>query len=295
MSTRLLAVYLALLIAGCGGSPPSKPASQPAPVDPLGAGLHTFTTGDGNRLPYVIDGAGETTVLLVHCWMCDRSFWSAQLPVLAARYRTLALDLPGHGEATAARDSWTVAGYAEDVAALIRELGLSDVILVGHSMGGPIALRTAALVPGRVRGIVGVDTLHDAEFEFAGDEIEGFLRAFEADYVGTCESFVQQMFPEEGVETIITHVRATSCDGERRAIGTALMRDFGSIDMERWFTEAGVPIRVINAAAPNPTRTESNRKYADFDAVLMQEVGHYPQMTRPELFNPLLVEILAAL
>jgi pimeloyl-ACP methyl ester carboxylesterase len=73
------------------------------------------------------------------------------------------------------------------------------------------------------------------------------------------------------------------------------MRSFGAIDMRRWFSEAGVPIRAINAAQPNPTRVESNRRYADFDAVLMDGVGHYPHMTRPEAFNPLLLAAVAGL
>jgi pimeloyl-ACP methyl ester carboxylesterase len=71
------------------------------------------------------------------------------------------------------------------------------------------------------------------------------------------------------------------------------MRNFGSIDMPRWFSDAGVPIRAINAATPNPTRVETNRKYADFDVVLIDDVGHYLQMTRPEAFNPLLLEAIA--
>jgi pimeloyl-ACP methyl ester carboxylesterase len=94
------------------------------------------------------------------------------VPVLAGRFRVLAIDLPGHGEATAARDAWTVAGYGEDVAGLIRGLDLTEVVLVGHSMGGPVSLKAAALSGDRVRGIVAVDTLHNAEFEFAGEQVE---------------------------------------------------------------------------------------------------------------------------
>ena len=75
--------------------------------------------------------------------------------------------------------------------------------------------------------------------------------------------------------------------------GVALMRNYGSIDMPAWFREAGVPIRAINAAAPNPTRVENNRKYADFDVVLIEDVGHYLQMTRPDEFNRLMVEAIA--
>jgi pimeloyl-ACP methyl ester carboxylesterase len=73
------------------------------------------------------------------------------------------------------------------------------------------------------------------------------------------------------------------------------MRDFGTIDFPTWFREAGVPIRAINAALPNETRVEINRKYADFDVILMEGVGHYLHMTRPEEFNRHLLAVLADL
>ncbi len=73
------------------------------------------------------------------------------------------------------------------------------------------------------------------------------------------------------------------------------MRDFGTIDFPAWFREAGVPIRAINAATPYTTRVEANRKYADFDAVLIHDVGHYLQMTRPDEFNGLLIEAIAGI
>ncbi|MEX2124611.1 MAG: alpha/beta hydrolase [Woeseia sp.] len=304
MKSKLLSIgqaaVLAVTLTACNESPPEPaaidPPSEPAADDSdarLQPGDHAWTTADGNRMPYVVAGEGDVTVLLVHCWMCDRSFWSAQVPVLAEQYRTIALDLPGHGEATSERDAWTVSQYGDDVAGLIEGLNLTDVVLVGHSMGGPVSLRAAALSGGRVHGIVAVDTLHDAEFEFSGEQMETFMTAFEADFVGTCGSFVQQMFPEEGVEQIVNKVRETGCREESSAIGSALMRNFGDIDMPRWFSEAGVPIRAVNAATPNPTQIETNRKYADFDAVLMEDVGHYPHMTRPEQFNPLLLDAIA--
>lgn len=299
---------LVLVLAACGGSgggsesgeaPPAASAQQEGtgPAASLAPGAHVWVAADGAEVPYEVAGAGDVTVVLVHCWGCDRTFWSAQVPVLAERYRVVTLDLPGHGEAGRARERWTVAGYGEDVAGLIRDLDLRDVVLVGHSMGGPVALRAAALAGGRVRGIVAVDTLHDAEFDFSGERMEQLMQAFESDFAGTCSEFVAEMLPEEGVEAIAEKIRSTGCDPQQAAVGTALMRDFGTIEMETWLAEAGVPIRAINAAEPNETKVDTNRKYADFDVALMEEVGHYPQMTRPERFNPLLLaaieEILA--
>jgi pimeloyl-ACP methyl ester carboxylesterase len=296
-----LVLFLASALSACERPEPEPaPAPQQAPEAApgpeasggLSPGEHAWTTADGNRMPYTVAGHGDVTVVLVHCWMCERSFWSEQFPVLARHYRVLAVDLPGHGEADAARERWTVDAYGEDMAHLIRGLDLSDVVLVGHSMGGPVSLRAAALAEGRVRGIVAVDTLHNAEFEWRGEQIEEYMRAFEADFVGTCGRFVEQMFPEPGAEEIMSRVRETSCRADRKEAGAALMRDFANIDLERWFREAGVPIRAINAAGGMPTEVEVNRHYADFDAVTLDGVGHYLHMTRPEQFNPLLLDAI---
>jgi len=292
------ALALVLLVVVCGQSdgytgPIGGNISVPAHIPKLGDKI--WTAPDGADIPYTVAGKidAEVTIVLVHCWMCNQSFWDRQLPALASEYRTVTLDLPGHGEASSTRSAWTVGGYGEDVAGLIGDLGLSAVILVGHSMGGPVALRAAALLPGRVRGIVAVETLHDADFKFEGEQIEAFLQAFETDFVATCRRFVDQMFVEEDVQPVIDQVLQAGCSPARSEVGTALMRDFGSIDMPAWFREAGVPIRAINAAAPSPTKIEVNRKYADFDAVLVDAVGHYLHMTRPDTFNPLLLEAIS--
>lgn len=283
-------------MAGCNGSRPDPAASEPAARGGTDArltpGAHRWTTADGNEMPYMVAGEGDVTVFLVHCWMCDRSFWSEQIPVLAEEYRTLAIDLPGHGEATASREPWRLASYGEDVAGMLEGLDLDDVVLVGHSMGGPVSLRAAALAGDRVRGIVAVDTLHDAHFEFSADEMQQFVSAFEADYEAACGNFVQQMFTEEESAATMSHVRETSCSERRAPVGVALMKDFETIDMPAWLAEAGVPVRAINAAGATATRVDVNRRYADFDAVLMDDVGHYLHMTRPDRFNPLLLQAI---
>ncbi len=294
-------VVLSVAIA-CHTDSPATETVAPAPTAPVPVpgpelGEHSWTTPDGNQIPYTVAGKNDAqvTAVFVHCWMCNSTFWDAQLPALADHYRTVTLDLPGHGEATAKRSPWTVSSYGDDVAGLIRALDLNKVVLVGHSMGGPVALRVAALLPGTVLGIVAVDTLHNADFKFEGEQIEAFMQAFEDDFVGTCENFVNQMFVEADMKSVIETVRQAGCDASRGEVGAALMRDFGSIDMPAWFRGAGVPIRAINASAPNPTNIEANRQYADFDVVLMDDVGHYLHMTRPDAFNPLLLEAISNL
>lgn len=287
------AVAVAALLAAACGAPPAEPGPEETAVPPeLAEGRHVFITADGAAMPYVVSGSGDTTVVLVHCWMCDRSFWDAQVPVLADRYRVITLDLPGHGEGGDGRESWTIHGYGEDVARLVDQLELDRVVLVGHSMGGPVTLVTAALVGEPVVGIVAVDTLHDAEFDYSDPAVAGMIAAFDADFRGMCSNMVDAMFVEDGVDEIEAHVRRVGCEEGNAEAGLALMHDFATLDLPAMFSEAGVPIRAINASGPTVTRIETNRKYADFDAVLIDGVGHYLHMTRPEAFNPLLLRTI---
>ncbi len=293
---RIVGSVLLLLVVtgflGCGGGGEQEgysDAIRDAARSILDPGLQSWKAADGVAVPYVIGGNPDAaiTVVFVHCWMCDRSFWDAQLAAVGDRFRTVTVDLPGHGEAGIDREAWTIAGFGEDIAGLVGYLGLEDVILVGHSMGGTVSLRAASLLTGKVRGIVAVDTLQDAEFRYEGEQIAGMMAAMEADFAGTCEGFIAQMIPEEGAEAVVAQVKQTGCNAERAEIGLALIKDIAAVDMPAWFEQAGVPIRAVNAAAGGiPTRIESNRQYADYDAVLMDGVGHYPHMTRPAEFNP---------
>ena len=288
----LLAVALAIAGAGCGAPEFDAKDGGSGITAGLAAGRHVFVAADGAEMPYVVSGSGDVTVMLVHCWMCDRTFWDAQVPVLQGTYRVITLDLPGHGEGGQDRENWSIEGFGQDVADLLEHLDLRQVVLVGHSMGGPVALRAAALAGNRMRGIVAVDTLHNAEFDFNDPQMKQVAAMFQADFRTTCSTMVQQMFVENDVDEILARVRRTGCEESNTEAGKALMMDFAAIGLPKLFREAGVPLRAINAAAPNPTHIEINRKYADFDAVLMEGVGHYLHMTRPEEFNKLLLKTL---
>jgi len=82
-------------------------------------------------------GQGEPTIVFVHCWTCDHSFWDAQVDYFSRQYQVVWLDLAGHGESGSRRQHYTMQAFGEDVAAVINQVGARRVILVGHSMGGP--------------------------------------------------------------------------------------------------------------------------------------------------------------
>lgn len=249
------------------------------------------TTPDGVQIAYEERGAskpGTATLVLIHGWCCDRTQFASQLESMSKSRRVVALDLPGHGESGHNREKWTIKGYGADVKAVCEKLSLERVILAGHSMGGPVSLEAARLMPGRVIGVVGIDTLQNAEFDFPKEMMGRMVAAFEGDFEGTIRGWIPGMLPP-GTDPAIGEgivKRAMGCD--KKSV-IAVFSDFANLDMKAMYSDAKVPIRCVNAApsTPNsmPTAIETNRKYCDFDAAIMEGVGHYPMLEKPAAFD----------
>jgi pimeloyl-ACP methyl ester carboxylesterase len=203
------------------------------------------------------------------------------------------VDLAGHGLSGLDREVWTIESFGGDVAAVIAGLELDKVVVVGHSMGGRVGLEVARLLPGTVVGVIGVDTLHDADEQYDPDEVAGLLAGFEADFVATCGGFVGSMFGEQAPATMVEEIRADMCGGPG-TIGTALIGDYVAYDLAAALEGAAVPVRVVNADKW-PTNAPANRKYADFDAVIIEGHGHFLMQEAPEELNAALIEALADL
>lgn len=101
-----------------------------------------ITTHDGARLHVVERGQGPT-MLLLHGMLLSSDIWVHQLTDLADRHRVVAVDLRGHGRSTAGQRPIDIATMADDVHQVVDALGLSGCLLVGHSMGGMVALHLA--------------------------------------------------------------------------------------------------------------------------------------------------------
>ncbi|GHO94470.1 dihydrolipoamide acetyltransferase [Reticulibacter mediterranei] len=115
---------------------------------------HTVVISD-HKLYYRVMGQGEPLVL-IHGYGTSGYVWQRVLPYLCQNYRVFVLDLPGYGRSAAPR-SWRLRAIAPVIAAWLHSLHLPPVAVIGHSMGGAIAIHLTALAPETVRKLVLVD------------------------------------------------------------------------------------------------------------------------------------------
>ena len=288
---KYLALFGLLMFAlACSGArdESAPPGDEPAP---LVEGPATVAATDGVEIAYTVSGQGSPALVFIHGWLCNQTFWSAQVEELSQSNTVITIDLPGHGLSGMDRDDWPLMAYGADVATVVQHIGLDNVVLIGHSMGGAVVLEAARLMSDRVIGIVAVDSLHNAEFKYTPEQIESFMTAFENDFAGSCESATASWFPEGADPELVERVKSDLCDGSPK-IGLALQRQFFAYDMGSALAAVDVPVRYINASG-FPTMPEVNMKYQpDFSGVVVQEVGHFLMMERPQVFNTLLEQIV---
>jgi pyruvate dehydrogenase E2 component (dihydrolipoamide acetyltransferase) len=133
-------------------------ASYVAPVDvgeaaAEGESPHRQVTIDSGTLRYAKRGEGADEVVLIHGFGGDLDTWLFNIDALAAKATVYALDLPGHGQSTKAVADASGEGLAQALLSFMDALGIARAHLVGHSMGGAIALRVARNHPGRVASL----------------------------------------------------------------------------------------------------------------------------------------------
>src|ERR1043166_3681009 len=230
---------------------------------------------DGIRLHWSSSGKGNKAVILVHGWTGDSSMWSAQVPVLAEKYRIVTLDLPGHGRSGSPADGkFSMDLFARAVEAVRREAKVKKAVLVGHSMGTPVVRQYARLYPKRTAALGLVDG--------AGGE-PGGLKAR--------EDFVRSMFTAATPEHLRPEIlKITASAPEATATGAML----SMADPAVWKEDVlQMPVLAIYA---DRSRL-ANREYMKqlFPALEYFEIpatDHFLMMEKTDEFNHLLLTFL---
>jgi pimeloyl-ACP methyl ester carboxylesterase len=250
-----------------------------------------FLTRDGARLFYEDGGHGEETMLFVHGWCCDHTYFAPQFAHFSDRYRVVAVDLRGHGQSDAPEQQYTIHGFADDIAWMCGRLGVSRPIVVGHSMGGLTTCILAAEYPELVRAAVFVDApllLPPDALAVRRPILETF---WGQDYVAAAVAYANDRFfidtdDAERRASVLEHF--ASMPQAVLASAWQSILETNSASAARALGERGTPSLYIGAARP----------LADLDRlrVLMPSVtigqtagaGHFCQLEVPDQVNAMM-------
>jgi pimeloyl-ACP methyl ester carboxylesterase len=274
------------LAALAGGIADGSAHAQDAPTM-----TGTALSPDGISIAYETLGEGSPALVFVHGWSCDRSYWRAQLESFSREFRVVAVDLAGHGESGLGRETWSMAAFGGDVAAVVEELGLDRVILVGHSMGGDVIAEAARRLPGRVVGMIWVDVYSQLGRPRTPAQLESVVGPLRADFVPATRAFVRGMFPPDSDPDLVEHV-AVDMSAAPPDVAVEALEHALSFDrvMPGLLEELDLPLIAINPDRPSNDVESLERHGAE--VLLLPGVGHFLMMEDPERFNPLLREAI---
>ncbi|MGH3199481.1 MAG: acetoin dehydrogenase dihydrolipoyllysine-residue acetyltransferase subunit [Streptosporangiaceae bacterium] len=282
------------------------------PDDAAGPVVQTAEVG-GRKISYAGAGEDGDVVLLVHGYGGDRNSWLFLQEPLAARYRVYALDLPGHG--TSAKDvgdgpagpagaagpdgpAGTFGVLADAVTGVLDAVGAERAHLVGHSMGGAVALAVAARDPGRIASLTLI-----APSGFGRQINAGYLRGFaDAQTRRELKPVVGLLFADESlvtrqvVEDLLAYKRLDGVDEALHALADTLLDG----DVQRVGSAALVaaiggaaPIAVVWGRADRIIPASQAESVAGAVRHLIDGAGHMPHMERPAEAQAAIEETIA--
>lgn len=271
--------------------------NQMPETDTAGPQQGTALSADGVQIAFEVQGQGEPALVFVHGWAGYRQEWAPQVAHFSGKHRVVAIDLGGHGESGDAREVWSMQAFGQDVIAVLDHLGISDAILIGHSMGAPVIIEAARQDPERVAALIPVDMLHNVEESYSDDQVgqtvERYMNRMRNPTRETLAVWLTPRMDSVVVENFV-HYCQTSAERHWAAwegsLREALM--WISRDQTGALPQITVPVVAINAARPT-TDLEMARKYLrSFDVRIIEDVGHSIHWEVPDEFNRVLGEVL---
>jgi sigma-B regulation protein RsbQ len=234
-------------------------------------------------------------MLFAHGFGCDQNMWRYVWPAFADDHRIVLFDHVGAGGSDWSafdRERYgSLRGYADDVLEICRELDLTDVVFVGHSVSAMIGALAAAEKPERFGRLVLVGPspryVDDEGYTggFSREDIEGLLESMESNYLGWSSAMAPVIMgneerPELGEELTNSFCRADPAIAGHFARVTFLSDN--RADLERVPTPSLVLQCADDVIAPEAVGRYVDRELPDSRLVLLEATGHCPNLSAPE-------------
>lgn len=234
----------------------------------------------GKKVFYQLTGNGPAIVLL-HGFLESTAIWKNYIRKLSGSFTVLAIDLPGHGQSENLSDIHSMDLMAESVNQVIRGAGIHSCMLVGHSMGGYVALAFAEKYPRKVKGLVLFHSQAGADSPEAMANRERTIAVVQKDHHGFIKNFIPGLFDPENANKFsaeIKELQQTADSTPREGIIAALKGMKNRPDRQHVLAQlkspilfiigkndSRIPMQVILPQASLPEHSE---------VLLLDHVGH---------------------
>jgi pimeloyl-ACP methyl ester carboxylesterase len=255
---------------------------------------------DGAKIAYEEKGKGEPAILL-HGWNSSRKQWLLNLKALGSRFRAIALDLPGFGESEESAYPYTLEGMSSFLDAFRSALHLPSFHLMGHSMGGCIAVRYTALNPDRVNRLVLVSTPTRTLSMGPWALVPGAGLFVSSTYRLRSETLLKWMFyrglykpRQQDLDFMRANVKANAL-AARRALSasTRLVRKLDLADDLHCIGQPALIVFGDKDRSVNPGDALRQRELLSNPYMtILTACGHCPPYERPDLFNTVVLDFL---
>ncbi len=258
-------------------------------------------TVNGFRMNYRVSGrAGVPPLLLIHGFPLDSAMWDAQLEGLADRAYVIAPDLRGHGQSDRPAGAYSMDQHADDLAALLEQLGVRKAVVAGLSMGGYVAFAFWRRHAERVAGLALVDTRANADTEEGRSNREATIgRVRERGVAALTEDMMPKLLSPENLNDaqVAGRVREMILRQPAEGMMTALAAMRDREDSTPTLATITVPTYVIGGEhdliAPAEVTVTMAKQIRDARSVLIMNAGHMAPVENPQEVNMALSELLS--
>jgi pimeloyl-ACP methyl ester carboxylesterase len=244
------------------------------------------------RIHYKSFGKGREALVLIHGWSCNLDYWRDSIPDFAKRSRVIAIDLPGHGQSDKPEVAYSMDLFARAVEAVLRDARVERAVLVGHSMGTPVARQFYRKYPQKTLGIVIVD----GALRPFGDKklMEGFIAGFRGpNYKEVGKQMFAGMAGPNLAAELKERIQTSFLNTPQHVLVSAME---GMADDSIWGDDKiNVPVLAIMAKSPfyAPNTEEVYRSTApNLEFKMWEGVGHFLMMEKPKEFSDAVIAFL---
>ena len=229
-------------------------------------------------LSFVEAGSGGHPLVFVHGWSCNRSHMRGLFQHFAVSRHVLSPDLPGHGETPLRDVPVTFTGFSRALAQFCTAHDLRNATLVGHSMGGVLAVYAAGICPDRVARVVNLDGALPLRLEALAAYAQLFAEVRRDGFRAAVEPFVRKAFFLPGEAGAEADAIVASMMSSPEGVAEQLLGQFPTVDAAAALGACDVPVLYVGSSHPRFDATAVECLRPDIWIARAAVSGHFVQV-----------------